>query len=1436
MHTTVLPRGARLAALLSALAVLHPPSVLAATPCVRGPGADTTCVAPPAEGDPVPVPLTASTPLRAASIPLPEAASPALDPAATQPELAATVLDPASALPLVPVVDVSPHNGDYAFNTFPASMSYATPSYVSLDVPRSVALAYVSSQARPLGFVQLDVSDAAAPAQYSLRLQRSDNTYVDFTNGSSELFFQGGAGTRRIAAQFDASSLATGVYGYTAVVTGVNGTVRGTETRVSVRVVIVNERTSPMGAGWSVPGVKRLHLQANGSAVLTGGDGTAAYFARACPSCPYVPPPGDFTTLTPSGGFYYRTHRDNTQEKYDAAGRLLSVTDRLGNATTFTYDVAGRIHTVRDPANLAYTFAYTTGGKLASITDPAGRLTWVTVDAAGDLTQIVDPGSGYALRATYDAQHRVLTRTDRRGSVWNYAYDHGGALANVQMPTVRVLRSGAEVDTRPTVVYQSLESRVVPAPGTGTTAAPAPGATGPVAVTVTDPRGNVTSRVLNRFGAATSITEPQGRTTTLEYNASAQLTRLVTPAGREMRYYYTGAQMDSSYNVNTNKRLRYKYGVFGQLTETYDGYRRVVYGLDAQGRVQTSGLQGGTSSTFTYDTRGRVTSITDPGGHVTRYYYGAAPFMNTDSVVSDGPQRKVSTTYDGLGRPRTVSLPTGGVQVLYQDVLNRDSVVVMPGGDTIRYAYDALYLTSVTDPAGAVRRFGYNALGWLTSETDPANYTSHALYDDAGNLVRRTSRAGRVVNLAYDAYNRVVQRTAGGQTSTYAYDPLGRWTAASNAEATDTTWYNLQGQPTHAVTQLGGVRYEKTYSWTLGSLVSMGVRSRRYVDEQTCVYTFWLNDPNKQLDCQNYWVVNYSRGPAGELTGVAHAGHWVTGEDLQVPESYGGDIYSYSTSVGRNAERQAATLRLTPADTVSRVFSGFHLPSSVTYSRDSLDYALGGAFTRDLLGRMKQRTWANGDSVRSWDYDTRGRLGGIGHMYDQWQVHWDRMGNPTDSGAVVAAGNRLRYYRAAHMQYDLDGSPITREVPGHAQYLTFNALGQLSEVLDYNDNQDETHITFGYDAYGRRVRKTVNGTSVYYLNDGHHLLAEINEWGGIRRAYANNPGVDEPHSVAQDDSVYFYLLSEPGNVVGLMNRQGALVNRYDYTPFGELRSIRERVPNELRFGARPYDAETGMYYNRARYYDPYLRRFISEDPVGLAGGLNPYVFADNNPVVLRDPSGLYPDCIPQPGQPSLNGSEEELGTRYDPYCILQTAYAIGTTQGYRVMNAMETWIYERTQEVDRILDRAGVHDFMAGVAAAQQKAVDKGCGENIKGALVSGAFDALGMQFASSLAKARSINATGVGFITKAPAAGDPVASVFQQQMGIALLSTNDVNIVNAYRAGAAAGADKLYQMMDTEWGAVAHGGGAGVYELAKLVPLVGTGLEIGEAIRACLF
>lgn len=147
-----------------------------------------------------------------------------------------------------------------------------------------------------------------------------------------------------------------------------------------------------------------------------------------------------------------------------------------------------------------------------------------------------------------------------------------------------------------------------------------------------------------------------------------------------------------------------------------------------------------------------------------------------------------------------------------------------------------------------------------------------------------------------------------------------------------------------------------------------------------------------------------------------------------------------------------------------------------------------------------------------------------------------------------------------------------------------------------------------------------------YIYDGDQLFLEASD-SYVEAEYAYYPGVDQPHSVrlgGDNAQMYYYATEEPGNVVGLIDGQNRLVNHYVYEPWVRMYTARESVSNSLYMAAREFDGETGLYYMRNRYYYAALGRFLSEDPIGIAGGINPYAYAGDNPVNVTDPYGLAP--------------------------------------------------------------------------------------------------------------------------------------------------------------------------------------------------------------------
>ncbi len=166
------------------------------------------------------------------------------------------------------------------------------------------------------------------------------------------------------------------------------------------------------------------------------------------------------------------------------------------------------------------------------------------------------------------------------------------------------------------------------------------------------------------------------------------------------------------------------------------------------------------------------------------------------------------------------------------------------------------------------------------------------------------------------------------------------------------------------------------------------------------------------------------------------------------------------------------------------------------------------------------------------------------------------------------------------------------------------------------------------DAAGRRIEKQYDWETITkYVYDGDHCIAEYDVSNILRRKYIYGPGVDEPIAMIEAAGsyagTYYYHCDALGSVVGLTNASGNTVEVYEYDVYGRLGASDASHPNRILFTGREYDKETGLYYYRARYYNPQIGRFLQTDPIGYDDGMNWYAYCGNSPVRNTDPSGSF---------------------------------------------------------------------------------------------------------------------------------------------------------------------------------------------------------------------
>jgi len=164
---------------------------------------------------------------------------------------------------------------------------------------------------------------------------------------------------------------------------------------------------------------------------------------------------------------------------------------------------------------------------------------------------------------------------------------------------------------------------------------------------------------------------------------------------------------------------------------------------------------------------------------------------------------------------------------------------------------------------------------------------------------------------------------------------------------------------------------------------------------------------------------------------------------------------------------------------------------------------------------------------------------------------------------------------------------------------------------------DWEQITYTYDPSGRRIAKDVDGVVTKYVYDGDQCIAEYDANDVLLRKYVHGPCIDEPRSASLRAGsfcmieaaggyagTYYYHFDALGSVVALSDAGGDTVQVYEYDVYGQAAASDPNHPNRFMFTGREFDAETGLYYYRARYYNAAIGRFLQTDPIGYGDGMN----------------------------------------------------------------------------------------------------------------------------------------------------------------------------------------------------------------------------------------
>lgn len=1131
-----------------------------------------------------------------------------------------------------PIVDLTPYNyadQDYAAcaaSCFAMVYGQSTVPYFSLDAPRSATLAYNSDRVNPHPFVHVNVSPdpsyGSTPSEYHLQLL-VNGTVVPFINGDQTLrFTYPGSSKVRLGGQFDATNLPTGVDSLDIVVSALYPGNTLISTDIPTKLVVVNQTDASLGKGWTLAGVGQAYMQPDSSVLITDGVGGARYFWNVGGT--YIAPAGVFASLTgnPSSG-WTEAAPDSSKLMFNTAGRLTTLTDRVGVTSTVVYDGSNRVSQLKDPLGLALTFHYGTGQDTIVDSGSPARTTLISVNGSQQLAAITDP-DGVATKFAYDSRLELTKLIDRRGDTTSFGYDTlSRKLLSTTAPKVAIYGFGSL--TSPVATQKPWQLTAVPYTTTATTAATPP-LPDTIRARVTDPLGDSTRFTVNRWGTPLQVTDALGGVTTLTYDANDLLTLTQTPAGDQDTVVYNASGLPTYIAGSNLSATNIHYGSRAQPDSIWGvGRPRQRFAVNPLGEVtqqilgkDTAGLIEDTIG-YTYETYGRQSTVLDARGDLIGkwLYNGANGNMSTDSVPggrvihdsSDSYGRVVSIQYPGVPRQRTVF-----------DVLNRpDSSFAGPSAHSIVTTYDSLFVRSVTDAKGQVYGFTHNALGWVTQRTDPSGHSDQYAFDKLGDLKRWINRRGDSLLYTYDALQRMASKT-GSNTSTdsWTYSSNGRVLTSTSAADTETTYLNLAGTPDSVETRIAGQTFWRRYRYTTAALLDSEDISGGGITFKARKYTY--------------------NTAFGVLTGI-HLGGAVT-------------------AFGVDKDLQDTATTFPGGDKVTRLIDPLHATTEISTSA-AYNSTIARSIGFDSLNRVQIQAEGNGGTAHQFTYDLRGRLtsdstmgnsapsdscsgnpppivnadgnscvtGGSWGALSGNAFSYDSAGNRTDLGGGYRIGSRDSVFGGCSYVEDADGNVTSRTCGGSTVAFAWSAESRLTSYTVGGQT-----VNLKYNAEGQLVRKdSSTATKSNFLWDGDNLLAEVNAAGTGSVAEYSYYGTDQPHSLIVGGTEYNAQTDGLGDVIALTDNSANVQRTYGYDAWGAMTSGTDGRPfanaDRARWkGALWLGPELDVYYMRNRWYETGTGRFLSEDPAGLGGGPNPYVYASSDPVNGFDPRGLEEVC------------------------------------------------------------------------------------------------------------------------------------------------------------------------------------------------------------------
>ena len=753
-----------------------------------------------------------------------------------------------------------------------------------------------------------------------------------------------------------------------------------------------------------------------------------------------------------------------------------------------------------------------------------------------------------------------------------------------------------------------------------------------------NPDGGLTQYEYDHNGNQTAIIDPLGRRTEQRYDDKNQLIETIYPddtpdnpddnprlkteydaagnqkaivdlAGNRTEYTYnanglpTGMTLpdDTPDNPDDNLQIEIQYNRAGQLNAIVnEAGKHTQFQLDDAGRIVATRNPLQQEAKTIYDANGQEIAVIDAEGRRTEYRYDGEG-RRTQTIFPDGTT--ATTQYDAFGNIIAETDAAGRTTRYEYDALDRLVAVVQPlEGRELRtqYEYDELgNLVYQQDANGNETRFEFDGLGRQTAVVRPLGQRLEMEYDAVGNVVKTVDFNGQALEYQYNPSNQLTAKNLVGELPfmSYTYDTAGRLDTVNDERGTTDFDYGPLGQ---LLSRTEPDQTEISYTYGDAGRVETvttptGTLSYRYDD---------LNRPRQVVGFDPSEITTYHYNEAGHVervefaNGIVEEREYDESNRLQTVTHSASDTTVLSRSLYQYDEvGNPVRVEELNGRTVEYTYDDWHRLTEERIS-DPLNGNRIIAYTYDAVGNRLTRD----DSLE----------GKTTYVYDDN----DRLVSSISKGITT----RYTYDENGNLkEVDLDGSP---EETRYA----WDVENRLIGVEHTEADGKTTEVEYRYDVNGIRVASVVDGVETRYLVDANRPYAEVIEEyaanGETQAAYVR--GLDLISQQRGDES-RFYLQDGHSGVRLLTDELGTVTDSYEYGAYGDVLSATGTTENPYLYRGEWWDAELGLQYLRARYYEPETGRFLSPDPfegvVESPVSRHRYLYGNANPVVFEDPSG-----------------------------------------------------------------------------------------------------------------------------------------------------------------------------------------------------------------------